>query len=277
MQTRKHINYLLPAMLARISASAHVAREDDAGAAAAAAAAQATADAAAAAQATLIQKAVDAAVSGLKAKNEELLGKLATSKETLKQFEGLNPEELKILKSKIDNDEDMKLLSEGKTQQVIEKYTERMRKSHLEELAAERERTQAESRRADTYKGSVLDNQIRAAANGLHAGAIEDALLHARQIFSLDAKGNAVKMDAEGRPELGKDGATPFSPKEWMEQQKELKPHWFPSTTTGSNDGTKSTPAANGTGKTMKRADFDKLPVQQQIDAVTKQQTRIID
>jgi hypothetical protein len=272
MQRSKHVNFLLPAMLARIGSTSYVAREGEDPAEVARLAAEA-----ATARQAEIQKAVDLAVLGLKSKNDELLQKLAENKNKLKEFDGLNSEELKLLKSKIDSDEDMKLLSEGKTQQVIEKYTERMRKNHLDELQVEREKTAAESRRADTYRGSVLDNQIRAAANGLHAGAIEDALLHARQIFSLDAKGNAVKVDAEGRPELGKDGTTPFSPKEWMEQQKELKPHWFPSTTTGSNDGSRSTPAASGTGKTMKRSDFDKLPVAQQIEAVVKQQTRIID
>lgn len=206
-----------------------------------------------------IQAAIATEVAGLKTKNEELLGKMNQQKEQLKQFDGLDPAALKAMKDRLDADEDVKLLAEGKKEMVIEKYTQRMRAEHQAQLDAAEERVKAEAQRADIYKGSVLDNQIRAVTTGMHPGAVEDALLHARNIFSLDAKGRAVKLDSEGRPELGKDGSSPFSPAEWIETQKELKPHWFPSGTTGSGSGV-ARDGGNGAGKTITRSNFDKLP-----------------
>lgn len=221
-----------------------------------------------------IAAAVEAATKGLKAKNDELLGKLKTTSEKLKGYGDIDPEEIKTIKSRLDQDEDAKLLAEGKKQQVIEKYTERMRaqhKSELEQLASKISEAEA---RANSYRQSVLDNNIRAVTSGLHKSAVEDALLHARQIFTLDDKGNAVQLDSEGNPVLGKDGKTPFSPAEWIELQKELKPHWFPSATTGSSNG--NSRDGKGTGRTMKRAEFDALPIARQSEVV-RNGTRIVD
>jgi hypothetical protein len=204
-----------------------------------------------------IDEAIAAATTGLKTKNDELLGKLKAGQDKLKEFDGVDPATFKAIQARLDNDEDIKLFSEGKKNEVIFKYTERMRQEHVAQLQEVENRVKAEAARADTYKGSVLDNQIRSAAGGLHKGAIEDALLHARNIFSLDAKGVAVKLDSQGTPELGKDGKTPYSPAEWMEQQKELRPHWFPMGSTGSGSGSVKDSAGNG--KTIKRSDFDQL------------------
>jgi hypothetical protein len=201
---------------------------------------EATATAAAAQQAAIdaaVTAAVEAATKGLKEKNTELLGKMHSANDRLKAFDGLDPAALKELKDRLDLDDDVKLITDGKKNVVIEKYTERMRASHAEELKAKDVAIAAEAQRAETYRESVLDNQIRAACDSLHKGAIDDALLAARQIFTLDAKGKAVQLDSEGRPVSGKDGVTPFSPKEWIEEQKQLKPHWFPMSTTGSGSG----------------------------------------
>ena len=222
-----------------------------------------------------IQEGIDNAVKGLKAKNEELLGKVKSQQTQLAQFSGIDPERVKTLLETLDHDEDMKLFGEGKKNMVIEKYTERMRSAHAAELEAERARTAEEAKRADTYKSAVLDNQIRSVCGDLHKGAVDDALLFARQLFTLDAKGNAVKLDAEGRPELGKDGKTPFSPAEWIEMQRELKPHWFPASTSGSGSGG-AQGSGSGAGKTMKRSDFDSLTPAQQ-SGVVRSGTRIVD
>lgn len=223
----------------------------------------------------LVAEQVEAAVRGLKAKNDELLGKNKEFQTRLQAFNGLDPERAKALVETMDHDEDLRLFAEGKKAVVIDKYTERMRTSHAAEVEAERQQTLLEKQRADNYRGAVLDNHIRSVTADLHKGAVEDALLHARQIFTLDAKGNAVKLDANGNPELGKDGKTPYSPAEWMEMQRELKPHWFPASTSGSgSNGAQGT--GSGAGKTMKRGDFNALtPVQQ--GNVVRSGTRIVD
>lgn len=225
---------------------------------AAAAAAKATADATKAAFDAEVAKRVEAEVLGLKNKNTELLTKNKTLSDLAKNFEGVNLEELKALKVSIDANEDAKLIAEGKGAQVIEKYTTRMRAQHEQEILAEREKIKAETARADQYKGAVLDNQIREVLVGLHKGAVEDAIMHARTQFVLDAKGKAVQLDASGNPVLGKDGSNPFSPAEWIEMQKELKPHWFPASSSGSGAGA-GDKSGSGAGKTITRAAFDKL------------------
>ena len=228
-------------------------REDTPEQIAAAAAQQATIDAA-------VTAAVAAATAGLKEKNTELLGKLHADKERLKAFEGMDPAKIKQLTEQMDLDEDLKLFSEGKKHEVIEKHTQRMRQSHEEALLAKDALIVAEAKRADTYRESVLDNEIRAVTGGLHKGAVDDALLAARRIFTLDAKGKAVKLDSQGVPELGKDGKTPFTPAEWMETQKQLKPHWFPQGTSGS--GSSGTRNAGDLGP-----DFSKLSATERLTA----------
>lgn len=224
--------------------------------------------------ATAVAAAVEKETTGLKNKNTELLGKIKDTTTRLAAFGNLDPEAAKKLVETMDHDEDLKLFSEGKKAVVIDKYTERMRTSHAAELEAEKQRTIEQQKRGDAYQNAVLDNQIRSVTNECHKGAIDDALLLARQIFTLDAKGVAVKLDSEGRPELGKDGKTPFSPSEWMEMQRELKPHWFPAASSGGGSGGAS--GAAGTGKTIKRAAYDALtPVQQ--GGVARSGVQIVD
>lgn len=223
----------------------------------------------------LIAAQVEEATRGLKAKRDELLEDQRKLKDKLKPFEGLDPQKIADLNSRLDQDEDTKLFAEGKKELVIEKYTQRMREQHQRELEAERAKIQAEAQRANAFADQVLENQIRLACKGLHATAVEDALLAGKQVFKLDAKGKAVQLDSEGNPVRGKDGSTPFSPAEWIEQQKELKPHWFPSNTSGSGSQDNK-PGNGGTGKTIKRSDFDALPGHKQAE-IARSGTRIVD
>ena len=76
-----------------------------------------------------IAEAVEAATLGLKNKNSELLGSLRTTKTELDgfktQFEGLDINAVKALLTKVGQDEETRLLAEGKLDEVITKRTER--------------------------------------------------------------------------------------------------------------------------------------------------------
>lgn len=218
-----------------------------------------------------IQKIIDAKIAseveGLKNKNTELLGTVKESKAALQQMQtiadkykgldGVDLSKVQSLLKNMDTDEDLQMLANGQREAVIAKHTARMQEAHAAELKAKDEAILAEKQRAKTYEGRVLDAQILSVATGLHKGAVEDALLVGRSIFSLDAKGNAVKLDAEGKPELGKDGKSPYGPAEWMESQKELKPHWFPVSTSGA--GAPGTKPGAGNGKVISRSQFDAM------------------
>lgn len=253
------------------------AEDDEAAQAAAAAAAQQAAQEAEAAREAEITRRIAAAVAaetkGLKDKNSELLGINKATKDQLKKFDGLDADKAREVLNNLENDEDTKLWNEGKKDVVIAKYTERERIRLEAQVEAERQQRIAAEQVAQGYKGHVLDNQIRSVTNGLHPGAVEDALLHARQVFQLDAKGNAVKLAADGTPELDADGQ-PFTPAKWIESQKAAKPHWFPMNTSGS--GGSGARESSGTGTTLKRAEFAKLSPMDQAAAV-RSGSKIID
>lgn len=193
-----------------------------------------------------IRKAVDEAVAGLKSKNGELLGKLKEREDKLKEFEGIDPTAVRNILKRFADDEEAKLISEGKIDDVLSKRTERMKADFEKKLAETQTAAQAALERAKAFEGRVLDDAIRAAASkaGLHPHAIDDALFRGRAMFALDTEGRAVALGEDGKPVLGKDGQTPFAPLEWLEGMKEKAPHWFPASASGSGAG-----GSSGAGK----------------------------
>ncbi|OGB23345.1 MAG: hypothetical protein A3I66_01380 [Burkholderiales bacterium RIFCSPLOWO2_02_FULL_57_36] len=155
-----------------------------------------------------------------------------------RRFVGIDPDKHKALMSKFESQEEADLIAAGKMDEVIAKRTEK-RNAEADRLVKEAQtNTEKALERAKQYSQRVLDNHIRAAVSGLtHKGAIDDALLFARQIFTLDDNGDAVQLDKDGEVVLGKDGKTPFTPAEWIESMKESKPHWFPAGNTGGGSG----------------------------------------
>jgi len=187
----------------------------------------------------LIDAAVATAVTGLKTKNGELIGDTKKLKEQLQAFEGIDPVKVKAILSRFANDEEAKLIAEGKIDEVLNKRTERMRADFEGKLTAATTTAEAAAKRALAFQGRVLDDAIRAAAAkaGLHQHAIDDALFRARSMFTLDDDGQAVQLGADGKPVLGKDGKSPFTPLEWLEGMKEKAPHWYPASASGGGAG----------------------------------------
>lgn len=178
------------------------------------------------------QAEVDALVNGLKGKNSELLGKLKEQKaavsdatERLKQFDGIDPESVRTILKRFSDDEEAKLIAEGKIDEVLEKRTEMMRTSHekdLQALQGELEKAQAV---ATKFTDRVLADSVRAAGSeaGIHKAAFEDAIYRAKGAFEINSDGEIIakdgKFDSDGKP---------LTPKAWFEGMKEQAPHWFP-------------------------------------------------
>lgn len=183
---------------------------------------------------TAIAAAVDAATTGLKNKNNELLGSLRTTKTELEgfktQFEGLDIEAVKGLLTKASTDEETRMLAEGRLDEVITKRTERLRGDYDTKLAAEKSRADKAEAFAAKYSDKVLADSIRAAA--IKAGALpeaaEDIILRARGTFKLSEDGEAIATDRDGEVVYGKDGKTPLSPFEWAESLRETATHLWP-------------------------------------------------
>lgn len=189
----------------------------------------------------------------------EKAARKAEREELLRTYEGIDPVKTRALLAKFDGEDEAALIAAGKIDEVINRRMEKHTKAQqkLIDEAAERENGALEV--VDTFMERVLDNHIRAAAAkaGLHASAIDDALLRARSIFSLDDDGEAVQFDDDEEVVLGKDGKTPFSPDEWLEGMKETAPHWFPAGATGGGAGGDG--KGKGSGKTVTRAVFEAM------------------
>ncbi len=181
-----------------------------------------------------VQKFLDGEVSGLKTKNQELLGSNKTIKTELDklkgQFEGLDIEAVKGLLTKAGQDEETKLIAEGKLDEVVSRRTERLRGDLDKQIKAANERAEKAEAFAAKYSDKVLADSIRAAA--IKAGALpeaaEDIILRARGTFKLSEDGEPIATDRDGQVIYGKDGRTPLSPQEWAESLRETATHLWP-------------------------------------------------
>lgn len=204
-----------------------------------------------------IQEAVDAATAGLKTTNAALKAEKLALAEKAKAFDGLDVEELKSFHAQFKDSEDLKLIKDGKIDEVLARRNEKFLANVEKERKAALDALEAEKAKNSKFAQRVLNDSIRAAAinAGVHKHAIEDALLAARLDFTLDDEGRPVQIK-DGEVVLGKDGKTPFGPDEWMAQRVETKPHWFPSSNSGSGDPDRRSGSG---GKTIRRAAFDAL------------------
>lgn len=192
-----------------------------------------------------------------------------TVKELEEKFAGIDPEKVKAMMSKLDQDGEQALIAAGKIDEVISKRSEKLRADLQKQLDDAHGKTLAAEARTKQYSQRVLDDRIKDAVIGkVHVHAIKngDVMRAARELFTLDDNGDAVQLDSDGKPVLGKDGKTPFSPVEWIESMVEIAPHWFPNGASGGGAGTNG--SGSGGGKTMTRAMLASLPPRDQAAAV---------
>ena len=182
----------------------------------------------------LIDEAVGKEVAGLKAKNAELLSDKKELKGQIdalaKQFEGLDIEEVKKFMAKAGEDEESRLVKEGKIDEVVAKRTERLRAEHERQLKAEKDRADAAEKASAALRDRALADAIRSAASkaGALAEATDDFVFRSRGQFAFNESGDVVAVDRDGQAIYGKDGKTPMSPLEWAESLKETAPHLWP-------------------------------------------------
>jgi hypothetical protein len=156
--------------------------------------------------------------------------------EALKPFAGIDPEETRKLLSQFASDEEKRLIQAGHIDKVIATRIEKQRTELENQVKQAAEERDGALEVASTFMERVLDNHVRMAAAeaGVLPGAVEDALLRARMIFSLDDNGDAVQFGDDGEtPVLDKEGKKPFSVKDWIEERRADCAHWFPAGASG--------------------------------------------
>lgn len=189
----------------------------------------------------MFDKMLEEKVSGLKNKNSELIGKLKEKDESLKAWDGFDRDQVKTLMERIQNDEETRLLAEGKVDEVISRRTELLRKdfdhqltsrdSHLKELEAKLQQ------KDEKLKELVIDGQIREAYLnlGFEPSALDDVIRLGRTIYGMDENGKAVPRDNNGNLKFGKDGRSQMTPTEWLEELAEKKKYLRPASSGGSS------------------------------------------
>lgn len=165
-----------------------------------------------------IEAAVAASVSGLKAKNDELLGKL-------KAVKSIPDDEFKQLmefKKTVDANEELKLMAEGKIEQVMARRTEAMKRDFDAQINASvtklSEIENLMKSKDEKLKTLMIDGQIREAYSALdfEPSALDDVIRHGRTIFTLDENGRVVPRDEHGTTIYSKDGKSPLGTTEWL-------------------------------------------------------------
>lgn len=192
----------------------------------------------------LLQERIEEETAGLKKKNGELIGDMKTLKlkvqDLLDKTSGVDIEKLKELQSRLANDEEARLISEGKTQEVIDRRTKLMREAHEKEIKAEQDKAAANLAFANRFRDATLMNSVREAAvkNGVEPTAVDDVIYRAKAAgFTVDDDGNPIMRDSKGDAILGKDGKSPLQPSEWVEGLREKAPHLWPKASGGGAGG----------------------------------------
>lgn len=190
-----------------------------------------------------VQAMIDQNTSGLKKKNDELLGKVKEFDSKLKPWEGLDPENVRKVLTTFDQNEELKMLAEGKHEEVIHRRIEREEarwKSQLEEVSTWAQTLEEQLQASnDQVRDLMIDTSVVSAfiAEGGLPTAKDDVVLRATVFFDVE-DGQVVARDNKGELIRGKDG--PITIQEWVANLKTSAPHLFP--------GSRGAGATGGTG-----------------------------
>lgn len=199
-------------------------------------------------------------------KNKELLDEGKKIKESTKVWEGLDPTKVRNLMKQLETDEELKLITEGKHDEVIKRRTEKLAAEHNARMKTiEKERDEYKTNYEKSSKRvsellintSITQNFIKAKGE---EHAIKDVVARARKVWSLE-DGEPVPRGEDGEILQGKKGI--MTQEEWIESLKIEAPHLFPGGTgTGSNGSRKpgsTTDIDSKISAARKAGDFDEV------------------
>ncbi|MGH0054346.1 MAG: hypothetical protein ACQ5SW_13225 [Sphaerochaetaceae bacterium] len=179
---------------------------------------------------------LDAEVTGLKSKNDELLGEKKTLQKKLKDFDGIDLEKTRTALDFFENNKDKELFENGQVDELVEKRVSQLVSDHeatTTELQSELKEYKASAEfYKEKYDRKTVQDHIRAeaVAQGVSPEAIPDVLLRSDSIFSVSPQDNET---VEARGKDGKlmktaDGEKILNAKNWIEGLKETCPHYWP-------------------------------------------------
>lgn len=176
---------------------------------------------------------VEDAVTGLKNKNAELLDEKKKAQDSLKVFDGIDPEIARTAITFHEENKDAEFLKDGTVDELIDKKTSQLRSDHesaLTELSGKLDSAiNHGAKYQNLFESKVIDDGLReeAVGQGILPGAVSDIILRGRSVFSLDENGQIEARDAEGKLAVTEDKKV-LTPKNWIEGLREKSPHYWP-------------------------------------------------
>ncbi len=180
----------------------------------------------------------------LKNKNTELLAKLTKANENAKQFEGMDVEKIKRMTAMFEKDEEMKLIAEGKIDEVIQKRTDALTAASHDRITNLENELESSTKSATEYKTKYDQNTIRqeltkAALNAkVRSDAIEDVVRRGFDMFSINDAGEIESRGPDGELRQTADNLI-LNPERFIESLKEVTPYYWGQSESGMTNGSK--------------------------------------
>ena len=178
---------------------------------------------------TYTQAEVEALTQGLQKKNQELIGDKKGLRDKLAVYDGIDPERAKSMFKQVEDEEERKLLEDGKVDAVFEKRTSALRNNFQKQLQDRDTRLTASEQRANKLSQLAVNGALSSAATT--AGALPESLealqAMAKGVFVTNDDGAVLALDADGDVVYGKDPTQPLTVAEWLEEKKGRMPHLF--------------------------------------------------
>jgi hypothetical protein len=199
-----------------------------------------------------------------KAKHKQMLDENQAAKAKAKQVEdelaGLGDlESLKKFKAMFDGNEELKMIAEGKHDEVFNKRTDKLKQDYESKLTAkEQELIEVKNKLTSRdRKVLALDMIQHITKNSQINSALysKDILREAADAgWTLDDNDNAVLV-IDGDIQIGKDGKSPIKFNEWLDSNKELDRFKIAIGGVGANGNTKTKSGS----RSMASTDFNNL------------------
>lgn len=176
-----------------------------------------------------LQAAIDKEVNGLKTNRDQVLEKYTKLKDTLKQYEGIDPELARSLQERFDSEEEKELLRKGDIDSIVNRRVDKMKQNYEKQFGELTQREQAAVARQKALEERAIAAEItRAAAEaGALTSALPDFVQRAKGHFALSDDGAVIAVDSNGEPLYDVDGKTPLSIKAWALGLQTDAPHLF--------------------------------------------------
>lgn len=162
---------------------------------------------------------------------------LEKAMEQLKQFEGVDLEQIKAIQAKAKAMEEKQLIEAGDIDKIVEERVKPIVTNINNEKTELQKALDTVNRQLGILK---IDNRASelAVSAGVEKSALPDVITRANRTFKI-VEGKTKALDAEGKPIYGPDGITPLNlDQTWMDSLKKDAPHLFrPAQGTGTEPG----------------------------------------